>query len=193
MGKRCVAVLGLVAGVACDNGYQLAPTPCDDYCLALQRADCPEDWPSDCVELCELELSPTRFPDCAGEFDTLVGCYQALEDDDFECYEDTSEARVDRCEEEQFWLDACVEPVMSRCLRLCDLEVEHCGAPDDRYDCVYICSEGPAACEDEEIRYLDCRIASESVCELDSGFGVPCQAERDERSRCLADLRGVPD
>src|SRR5262245_4743292 len=150
VGKRCVLILGLTAGLGCDNDYPLAPTPCDDYCVALQRANCPEDWPEQCVSECELVFSPTRFPDCAPEFDTLVACYQGLGDDDFECSDERSVARAESCEEEQFQQRACLEPIVFRCRTLCERFVEHCEA--ELEPCLLGCHSVQPGCEELRVR-----------------------------------------
>ena len=184
MGKCCVAILGLVAGVACDNGYPLAPSPCDDFCLALQRADCAEDWPDDCVRQCEFNQSPERHPDCAAEFETLLACYQALDDDAFTCIDEQSEARGGFCEEERFKQQACVYPILFREVYLCEVRAERC--PDfDRYLCLSVRAEVPPACEEEGIRYLDCEIADETACSR----SLRCETLEYELSLCRFEAR----
>jgi hypothetical protein len=165
VGKRSVVVLGLVALAAlrCDNDYPIAPTPCDDYCLATQRAGCEEDWPDNCVGFCELNRSPTSYPHCSEGFDALLACYQVLGDDDFECVNDGSEPLPGLCEDEKRTHDFCLAPLLYRCLEYCGTRAERCDEIDANA-CVRGCLAFPSECEDAAVRFLDCELAEESAC-----------------------------
>jgi hypothetical protein len=166
LGFVCVVVLG---AVRCNNEYSLAPTPCDDYCLALQRAECPEDWPDDCVSSCELTRSPTKHPACADQFDALLGCYQNADDGDFFCADDRSEPRRGVCAAENQAIDFCIEPVFYRCTTFCQSKRERCRddvdwAEVDWSACLDFCSPPVPACEEEAMRYYDCELENDTSC-----------------------------
>jgi hypothetical protein len=188
VGHRSLAILGFAALAAlaiagCDDEYALPPTPCDDYCFAKQRADCEEDWPDECVQQCELSASPIKNPDCADEFDTLLACYQGLDDDDFECVDEASEPRLDLCEDEVRAHKFCLAPVYYRCLELCETRVEHCEdyGVDVRSNCLSGCSGVPYWCESVAVARLDCELADELACPVSPN----CAALSGELSDCL--------
>lgn len=183
VGKGFVEALVLVAlsGVGCDGEYSLAPTPCDDYCLAVQRAGCDEDWPDDCVRRCEFTRSPTLYPNCTDDFDTLVRCYRALDDSDFTCQFDESEPRPGFCESEEREQNFCIEPILYRCIELCSTRGERCANVEPN-ECFRGCIVSSNECESERTRYLDCELADTTAC----GPSPSCTELSVELSECLS-------
>ena len=165
MGKRLLGFVCIVAfaGTSCDSEYSFAPTPCDDYCLATQRADCADDWPDDCVSYCELTRSPTNHPACSGDFYALLDCYQNADDGDFFCADDESEPRRGVCEAENRAMDYCIEPVYNRCTELCRSKHERC-SDFEWTECQSGCQIPIPACEDAAVAYYDCELENDASC-----------------------------
>ena len=179
-GSLGVAMLAVFCLAGCEDEYSLAPTPCDDYCLATQRAGCPDDWPDDCVRNCEFTVSPTSYPDCADEFASLLGCYQALSDREFTCEFDESTPLPGRCESEEETLNFCTNPVLHRCNELCGRWNDRCENFDPNI-CFQSCSSSGDECVNERVRWLDCELAHMTACET----SLPCEALSFELSICL--------
>lgn len=185
MGHSFVVILGfaalsLLAIAGCEGEYSLAPTACDDYCFAKQRADCEEDWPDECVEQCEISGSPSRAPECAAEFDAMLACYQSLDDGDFECVYELSEPRPGLCEDETLAHEFCLGPVYYRCLTLCETKVEHCEGFELR-TCMPGCTNIPYWCESIAVARLDCELLDELACPVSPS----CTEISNELSDCL--------
>jgi hypothetical protein len=81
---RMLAVLGLAG--ACQNGYPLEPTPCDDFCRATQRKSCDDNDPAWCVADCEEQgIVQLDRPGCRELWNALLACYAAQPDEEA-CY-----------------------------------------------------------------------------------------------------------
>jgi hypothetical protein len=92
----------VLATSACQGDYPLAPTRCDNWCQATQRAGCAKDWPDTCILDCEnLRLVPPG-EDCARTFDKLVACYAATPTDHFSCQEGRSVPSPEDCQPQLF-------------------------------------------------------------------------------------------
>ena len=97
----------LFSATACDNGYPIAPTPCDDYCLATEGLNCANDKPEQCVNECEHSISPDHIPECRELFEGALSCLQAAGPDAFHCVRGNSRAREVLCRDEIAPLFAC--------------------------------------------------------------------------------------
>jgi hypothetical protein len=115
---------GLVAS-GCDSPYPLAPTACDDWCLATQRASCEDDYPEGCVSNCEDRSIGRRFPSCEAPWQTLTQCYLAAADSDFQCIDDESRPRP-ICIDERVAYGACASPLRGSCLQVCFRQAVEC-------------------------------------------------------------------
>jgi hypothetical protein len=144
--------LALAVCASCDNGYPLPPTPCDDWCLVLQRAGCEEDWPEKCVSGCESELRASRG--CEDEWQARYACYQQASDDDFFCGDELSRLRAGICDDEQEALWECSAPLASRCGKVCEMLAEAC--PDTELESCWESCVAVSSSEDSAIAFLDC-------------------------------------
>lgn len=175
--------------VACESGYPLAPTLCDDWCLATQRADCPGDWPHECAGWCTHFLYENAVRHgCEAQWRELLACYQAAPDGDFYCRGELSQARPGVCAIEQSRLGRCVNPVWQSCYEVCAAFVYSC----DDYD-VAPCSQWCAALPDsclEAVPYHDCLIEHAAGCDF---LAPECMDARAEAVRCPADLVPEPN
>ncbi len=178
-GTLCVALLASLALAGCNDDYPLPPTPCDDYCLATQRADCSEDWPDECVRTCEFTRSPKSYPDCSGDFDALLHCYEGLGPHDFTCEADRSAPLPGRCENEERALNFCTAPIIYRCIELCQTRGQRCTNVDPN-SCFRACYSRDQ-CDNARIRYLDCELADGTACDP----SPDCTALSVELSDCL--------
>ncbi len=78
----------LTAGLAgaCQSGYPLEPTPCDDFCRATQRTSCDDNDPAWCVANCEENgIVHLDEPGCQELWDAALDCAAALPDREI-CY-----------------------------------------------------------------------------------------------------------
>jgi hypothetical protein len=101
---------------SCANEYPIPPTFCDDFCRATLRRGCDTE-PENCVRECELQ---PIGPQCVAKQHALLGCYQAADDDAFQC-SGVSGTRVlgGVCQDERDALLICELPAMDECLELC--------------------------------------------------------------------------
>ena len=97
----------LFSATACDNGYPIAPTACDDYCLAAEGLNCPNDKPEQCVNGCVHSISPNHIPECRELFDRALSCLQAASPDAFHCVHGNSQPREPLCVDELVPLLGC--------------------------------------------------------------------------------------
>jgi hypothetical protein len=78
---RVLVAAGLAG--ACQNGYPLEPTPCDDFCLATQRESCDDNDPAWCVANCEENhIVQLDEPGCRELWDAALECAAAMPDDE---------------------------------------------------------------------------------------------------------------
>ncbi|HEY6724265.1 MAG TPA: hypothetical protein VI197_09540 [Polyangiaceae bacterium] len=164
----CLGLLG------CDNDYPIAPTACDDWCYATQRADCEEDdSPDDCVSECEETALGRQHPECESAWITLSQCYRDAPDSAFSCLDDYSEPENSLCLEERRAGAYCVSERAGLCFDKCVREVEACGGM--LADCEYQCSASVAGCETEQLELDRCLEHAPVTCRTDEQpADVPC-------------------
>lgn len=157
-----LAFASVLAGVwplGCENDYPIAPTACDDWCYATQRADCNEEEPpDDCVSDCENGALGRRHPNCEPDWITLSECYRDAPDSAFTCVEERSEPSNTLCSQERRAANYCVSEQAGLCFDQCVREAEACGGV-------------LAHCEEE------CSLIAETT--------KGCNPERLELDRCL--------
>lgn len=147
-----------LALAGCQGEYSLAPTACDDYCRAIQRADCSEDYPADCVRDCEN--SPIVGA-CEDTQAALTACYAAADSREFACVNDHSQPKS-VCLPERRALSECLAPGSGACLDQCARQTETCGA--NLSDCEAGCAEPAPGCEDASIVYNACLLGVPVEC-----------------------------
>ena len=160
--------------VACDNDYPIAPTECDDWCYATQRADCEEDEsPDDCVSICEETALGRRHPECEPAWISLSECYRDAPDSAFTCVDDYSEPSNTLCLEERRAANYCVSERTGACFDACVREVEACGGT--LADCEERCGTPVAGCEQEDLEFQRCLADAPVLCSASgSPDDVPC-------------------
>jgi hypothetical protein len=157
---RSLAVAGgcSLAVTACQGEYSLAPTACDDYCRAIQRADCSEDYPAECVRECEnVRISGA----CEESQAALTACYAAADAREFACVSDRSQPRS-VCLPERRALSECLAPGSGACLDQCARQAEACGA--NLSDCEAGCADPAPGCEEASIIYNTCLLGVPVEC-----------------------------
>jgi hypothetical protein len=153
----------LCAGlVDCEGGYPIAPTACDDWCLATERASCEEDYPEGCVSACEDRAIGRRYPDCEAPWLTLGECYRQAPDTDFQCVEDESRPRP-ICASERVATATCVSPVVGSCVEACLRQAIECRQPQLR--CEQRCLRFNFGCERLELELYECQLAGPADCQ----------------------------
>ena len=152
-----LAVWALVAS-ACRGEYTQPPTACDDYCLAVQRADCSEDYPADCVRDCAK--SPARDP-CAAEQRRLNDCYAATDASEFQCVNERSQPGP-VCLPERRALSECLAPTSGPCFDECLRQADECGAT--LTDCEARCQRPTVGCELASHDYNACLLQLPTEC-----------------------------
>jgi hypothetical protein len=145
----------------CQPEYSLAPTPCDDWCLATQRAGCEEDWPERCVSTCEDDFRAARRR-CEPQWLTLSECYLQAPAQDFLCVEEQSRPLPPTCAAERVELATCGSPEVGACLASCLRQANECGRP--RRDCEFECLFTTPGCSEPAIALYQCRLASPVDC-----------------------------
>jgi hypothetical protein len=173
-----VALASLIS-IRCDNPYPLAPTACDDWCLATQRADCDEDYPEGCVSACEERSIGRRFPRCEAPWQALTQCYFAAADTEFQCIDDESRPKP-ICIEERVALSACASPIRGSCLQVCLRQAAECAQPARR--CEAQCRPGTPGCQEFEQALYDCELREPVDCtdpdaDTRDVSEIPCIAE----------------
>ena len=139
----------LLAGVAwllltcsaCRGQYTQPPTACDDHCQAVERADCPDDYPADCVRDCEKARAGGA---CAPAWRTLDDCYAAADASAFACVNDRSDPG-NTCLPERRALSECLVPTSGPCFDECVRQVDACAA--NQADCEADCLQPAPGCE----------------------------------------------
>jgi hypothetical protein len=167
-----VAAGGLLAVTGCEGEYSLAPTACDDYCRAVQRADCAEDYPAACVRDCEN--SPVSGA-CQAARATLTACYAAVDSHAFACVNDRSQP-TSVCLPERRAVSECLAPGSGACLDQCARQAEACGA--SLSDCEAGCAEPAPGCEEASIVYNTCLL----------GVPVECRGLFEPDTRPIEDI-----
>lgn len=145
----------------CQDGYPLAPTACDDWCFATQRAGCEEDYPEGCVSDCEQDGREWDLPRCEAEWLRLTDCYREASEVDFVCVEGVSRPRA-ICAAQRAELAECVWPLSGRCVASCLREVYACDQTER--DCEAECQTPTPGCEAQDLALYDCRLASPVDC-----------------------------
>jgi hypothetical protein len=164
----------------CEGGdYPIAPTACDDWCLATQRAGCEEDYPEGCVSNCEERAIGRRFPRCEPEWLELTACYRRSPDADFLCVEEESRPRP-VCIDERVALTACAFPLRGQCLAACLREARDCGRPE--LACEARCRSQPPGCDEQQRALYVCQLGQPADCwsgenDMRDVSEIPCIAE----------------
>jgi hypothetical protein len=140
----------LLAVAACQGEYSLAPTACDDHCRAIQRADCSEDYPADCVRDCENVRHSWA---CDETQRAVAACYAAVDAADFACVNDHSQPGS-ICLPERRALSECLAPGSGACFDQCVRQAEACGT--SLSDCEAGCQEPTPGCEQASNAYNTC-------------------------------------
>jgi hypothetical protein len=151
--KSCVLGWFSLALVACDPGYTLAPTPCDDYCHATQRGGCKDDDPAECVRDCESQGSAPRDA-CVASRRDLDDCWLRLDVSVFACVDHHTRLPDDQCLDERRALSECLEPGSAPCFDECLRQVKACGAVLS--DCESACQHQDPACASTNFAYQAC-------------------------------------
>src|SRR5688572_2943370 len=174
---QCSSTAALLA--SCQPEYSLAPTPCDDWCLATQRAGCEEDYPERCVSTCEDDFRRVRRA-CESQWLTLSECYLQSPAQDFACVQEQSRPRP-ICVPERVGLAACGSPESGACVASCLRQADECGRPyrDCEFECLFV----TPGCAEPAIALYECRLASPVDCqrpgepELRPPEEIPCFGE----------------
>ena len=159
---RLAAFAGIgLSAVECDSPYPIAPTACDDWCLATQRAGCEEDYPEGCVSDCE-DRATRRPARCEPAWLELTECYRQAADEDFLCVEEESRPRP-ICVDERVALSSCTSELRGTCLQVCLREAIACGTPEVR--CEARCFPQNPGCEERERALYECQLQHPPDCE----------------------------
>ncbi len=156
--------LGLGLGlVACEQGYPIPATFCDDWCELVRRS-CPEPYdPGQCVAACEEEKLLTGRDNCSIEQMHLVDCAKATPGGEPICI--TNPNRDGACEAEQDALHVCYQ-----------------GGPElfAATNCEYLCSNFTPG-------HVASAVASScpDTCVTRGFGGLECETERDDATNCL--------
>lgn len=173
--KSWIFVASLLALAACDPGYTLVPTPCDDYCHATQRGGCKDDDPAECVRDCESQGSAPRDA-CVASRRALDDCWLRLDPSAFACVDNHTRLPDDQCQDERRALDECLEPGSSPCFDECLRQAQTCGAVLS--DCEFACQHPDPACASTNFAY--------NACQLE--FPVECRHWGDPETRKPEDI-----
>lgn len=164
-------MLALLLG-ACESGYPLSPTVCDDYCRATLRAECTDDAPADCVRECEQRRPPR---DCDPALEALADCYARRSPSEFYCEDDKT--RIGPvCLGERRELAECSLPGSGPCFDECVRQQDACQASLD--DCERACLHPAPRCRDASQRYSACLL----------GFPVECRDWLEPETRSPEDV-----
>jgi len=187
-GGQLLILASALASLRCESPYPIAPTACDDFCWATQRAGCEEDYPEGCVSECEDRALARRWPRCESLWLGLTECYRRAPDAAFLCVEDESRP-LPICIDERVALGACMSPVRGPCLEVCFREAVECGEPERR--CEGRCRSTPPGCEDREQALYKCQLNEPVDCvdsdtDSRSASEIPCIAEIGALLECAA-------
>ena len=154
-------LLGGVLLARCQPDYPLAPTPCDDWCFATQRAGCEEDYPERCVSGCEENDLPLPMSRCEEQWRSLTECYLQASSADFLCVEEQSRPQP-ICIAERVALATCGSAEAGSCMASCLRQADECGRP--RRACELECLLSTPGCSQPAIALYQCRLASPVDC-----------------------------
>jgi hypothetical protein len=142
----------------CRDEYTQPPTACDDHCQAVQRADCSEDYPADCVRDCEEGRAGDG---CEPAWRRLDDCYAAADASTFTCVDGHSQpGRV--CLSDRRALSECLAPTSGPCFDQCLRQADECGV--SLSDCEADCHEPTAGCELASRDYNACLLLQPTEC-----------------------------
>ncbi|HEU5073489.1 MAG TPA: hypothetical protein VFU02_04940 [Polyangiaceae bacterium] len=182
LGFTCL--LACLSLFGCGDDYPIAPTACDDWCYATQRADCPEEAsPDDCVSDCEETALGRQHPQCEPEWITLGECYRDAPDSAFTCVEEHSEASNTLCVAERRAANYCVSEQAGLCFDQCVRETEVCGGVLGH--CEEECSliaEATDGCNGERLELDRCLVQAPVAC------GAPGSSESSAQLYCCKPL-----
>lgn len=165
--RACLVVTPLVAFAfaGCESPYPIAPTACDDWCIAIERAGCDDDNPFECVDACEEDLRPS-FAGCESGWHALTACYRTAPNSAFFCQLGRSRPGL-VCEAEVDELVTCVAGGEPRCVAECLRRAAECGQRP--WGCAENCKAVPAACS----------AASEAMYQCYASAPITCPRDRD--------------
>ena len=94
-------ILSAALLAACGDEYPLDPTPCDDWCHAIDRPACGHAQPAECVAGCESEGFDPDDGRCLELWEAVIGCYSAVPDQQMcgysmDPYETSARAQCDQ-------------------------------------------------------------------------------------------------
>lgn len=163
----------------CQPDYPLAPTACDDWCYATQRAGCEEDYPEGCVSDCEEKAVGRRIPRCEPPWRALGDCYRAAPDSDFLCVADESRP-LPICGPERIALADCISPTTGSCVASCLREAAEC--PQPARACESECRLLTPGCDAADRALYECRLTQPVDCRSSGpdqrpAEQIPCLAE----------------
>jgi hypothetical protein len=81
--RGALFALSVAAAVACQGGYPLSPTVCDEWCDQTQRISCVPYDPAGCVASCEK--TGISNPACASLVQQTLQCLRDRPNDTFDC------------------------------------------------------------------------------------------------------------
>lgn len=108
---------------ACDGGYPLPPTACDEWCRTSQRKQCPDDNPVNCVSQCESER--TLSAHCDQLLLAQIECYDRIPDDAFACDPYSTYLSRPHCDQERYAFQSCGS-IENECFAFCENFVARC-------------------------------------------------------------------
>jgi hypothetical protein len=164
------SILAALALSGCDTEYALPPTPCDDYCHAIQRGDCRDDTPASCVRDCEESNAAVVPAGCEQAFRARNDCLSRTAPSAFVC-EDNRSRIPDICLDERRAFGECLAPGSGACFDQCLRQVEACGAR--LTDCEAACNRPEPGCEAASISFNTCLLE----------YPVECRAWLEEDPR----------
>jgi hypothetical protein len=144
----------LVPLAGCETDYQGAPTPCDDWCLVTQRANCEDDWPDNCVQGCARRGNNAMALLCPVEWATLIECHRSTPDSDYYCDPERTRARDGVCEEERKVMLRCGTPDLLGCFEQCD-RADRLSLVDG-LECYGDCMQLKRVCGQSAVDYFQC-------------------------------------
>jgi hypothetical protein len=178
MARLCVSSLAavLLAFAGCESPYPIAPTPCDDWCVAIERAGCPNDNPFECVAACERELRPL-YTRCESAWTRLSACYRAEPAESFFCQLGVSRPGP-ICEGDVAELVRCVAPADPDCIEHCLRRSAVCGG-ERPWACAETCAAIPAQCSAASRAMYQCYARAPITCARDRNPNlVPVEDEQ---------------
>jgi hypothetical protein len=197
-----VVSLTFLFAPSCENGYPLAITLCDEWCLASQRKHCETEDPAACIIDCErLPLDP-----CVVRAHAWAVCLNALPETQFACREGRTERKPGDCLVESNDLGACFSRPASGWVELCAewgrRSAFLCPFPDGRtrptdrernqladnlfHACSDVFDVTHASCAAEELAMANCYQARIPSCALGPWEAEGCEGELAALRSCVA-------